>query len=158
LGFRLESSWQSLVTNKTGGKERKGTMKRILLTLLVILVLLGSFAAVGYAGYRFGYAQGIQTIAQGGTPQIRPFDEIGPRGMNNFGLDREFQRGFGPGRPMMRGFGFFSPLRWLTPIAVLALIVLFVYWLFTRSGWRLTRQTTPSASTTESVPPPPENE
>lgn len=127
-------------------------MKRILLALLSIIVLLGLFGAAGYAGYRFGYAQGAQATVNGDAPQVRRFDEFSPRGMHNFGMDREFQRGFGPGRfPMMR-FGFFSPLMWLGPIAVLALIVLFMYWLFTRSGWRVTRQTT------ESVPPKPENE
>jgi hypothetical protein len=59
----------------------------------------------------------------------------------------------------MMGFGFFFLLRWLMPLAVLGLIVLFIYWLFTRSGWRLTRQTTESIPPTQTAPPPPpENE
>lgn len=121
-------------------------MKKVMLTLLAALVLLGLFAAVGYAGYRFGYTQGAQIIANGQAPELRPFDGWGPRRMpmHDFGLDRGFgMRGF-----PMRGFGFFSPLLFLIRLAVLALILWFVYWLFTRSGWRLTRQTT------EPVPPP----
>jgi hypothetical protein len=119
-------------------------MKKVLLTLLAALVLLGLFAAVGYAGYRFGYTQGAQITANGRAPELRPFDGWGLR----FGIERGFPRGFGMrGFPMM-GFGFFSPLLFLVRLAVLALILWFVYWLFTRSGWRLTRQTT------EPVPPP----
>jgi F0F1-type ATP synthase membrane subunit b/b' len=38
------------------------------------------------------------------------------------------------------GINFFSPFRFLWNIAVLALIIWFVYWLFTKSGWRITRQ------------------
>ena len=127
-------------------------MKRILLGLLLLIVVLGLLGAVGFAGYRFGYAQGLQATDNGDLPRLRSFDEFNPRGMHGFGMDREFQRGFGPGRFPMRGFGFFSPLRWLAPLAVLALIALFFYWLMTRSGWHLTRQTT------ENVAPPPKNE
>lgn len=118
-------------------------MKKVLLSLLVIVLVLGVVAAAGFTGYRFGYAQGIQATAEGQAPQFRPFDEVGPRGMpmRDFGFEREFQRGFGMGGFPMRGFGFFSPLRFLVQLAVLALIVWFVYWLFTRSGWRLTRTT-----------------
>jgi len=125
-------------------------MKRLFLALLGIIVVLGLFGAAGYAGYRFGYAQGLQTSVNGDSirPGIRPFDEFNPRGMYGFGMDRGFERGFGRGRFPMMGFGFFSPFRWLGPLAVLVLVALFVYWLFTRSGWRLTRQTT------ESAPPP----
>jgi hypothetical protein len=125
-------------------------MKRILLTLLVILLLLGAFAATGYAGYRFGYAQGVQSTANGENPRLgpRPFDDFGPRGVPNFGFGRDFRRGFGPGRfPMIR-FGYFPPLMFLGQLVVLALIVFFIYWLFTRSSWQLTRtvQTTETQS------------
>ena len=139
-------------------------MKRILLSLLAILVVLGLFGAVGYAGYRIGYAQGIQITANGDSTRsdraLRPFDEFHARELPGFGMGRHFERDFdfGPGRVPMMGFGFFSLLRWLMPIAVLALIVLFIYWLFTRSGWRLTRQTTESVPPPTAPPPPPENE
>ena len=126
-------------------------MKKVLLTLLTVILVLGLFAAAGYAGYRFGYMRGAQITANAGTPngapnpQLRPFDNFDRRGMpmRNFGDDfgRGLRRGFGMrGFPMMgMGFGFFSPLMFLGRIFVFALIVWFIYWLFTRSGWRLTR-------------------
>jgi hypothetical protein len=140
-------------------KERK-TMKRILLTLLGIIVVAALLGAVGYAGYRYGYAQGVQVTANGEIPQFLPLDEFNRRGMHGFGMDRGFERGFERGRFPMMGFGFFSPWRWLGPLAVLTLTVLFVYWLFNRSGWRLTRQTTESTPPpSQPAPaPPPENE
>jgi hypothetical protein len=118
-------------------------MKNLLLALLVVILVLGVVAAAGFTGYRFGYAQGLQTTANGQVPQFRPFDEITPREMpgHGFGIDRGFPRGFGMGRFPMMGFGFFSPLRFLIQLVVLALVLWFVYWLFTRSGWRLTRTT-----------------
>lgn len=134
-------------------------MKRILLSLLAVVVIAGLFAATGYAGYRLGFARGAQFPANGDEiphPGLRPFDEFGPRGMpgRDFRFDREFQRGFG-----MRGFlrmrsGFFSPFTFLSQILLLALIAGLVYWLFTRSGWRLTR----TARTTETPAPPMETE
>lgn len=125
-------------------------MKKVLLTLLVVVVALGLFAAVGYTGYRFGYAQGVQTAGNGETirPGSRLFDEFGRPGMDGFGMDREFQRGIRPGGFPMRGYGFFSPLRFLAQVAVLGLIIWFVYWLFARSGWRLTR----TVQTTQTPP------
>ena len=103
-------------------------MKRILLAVISIIVLLGLFGAAGYAGYRFGYAQGTRATVNGDStrPGIRPFDDMSPRRMPHFGMDRDFQRRFGPGRFPMMGFGFLSPLRWLGPIAVLTLLVLFI--------------------------------
>jgi hypothetical protein len=128
-------------------------MKKVLLTLLAVVVVLGLFAAIGFVGYRFGYAQGIQATADGQTPDFRPFDGMGPNRMpmQNFGdrFDRNFDRGFGSGGFPMRGFGFF-PLIFIGQIAVLALIVWFVYWLFTRSGWQLTR----TVQTVEAQPKP----
>ena len=61
--------------------------------------------------------------------------------MREFGMNRDFQRGFGHGGFSMRGFGPFFFLRFLMQIVVLALILWFAYWLFTRSGWRLMRTT-----------------
>jgi len=123
-------------------------MKRVLLTLLAIIVVLGLFAVVGFAGYRFGYVQGVQraqAAANGNTtpPILRPFNDMNPRGMprDGFGFGQRFERGFGRGRFPMMGFGFLAPLFWLGRLLVLALIFWFVYWLFTRSGWRLTRET-----------------
>jgi hypothetical protein len=124
--------------------ERIGTMKRLLLTLLGIILVLGLFAAAGYTGYRVGYVQGLQqTIANGDSipRELRPFDSFGPQRMpmHNFGFERGFGRGFDRGRFPMMGFGFFSPLMFLGQIFVLALIIAFIYWVFTRSGWQITR-------------------
>lgn len=124
-------------------------MKRVLLTLLAVIVVLGLFVATGYMGYRLGFAHGIQVAANGNNaqPGARLFDDFGPRGMpmHRFG----YQRGWGgPGGFPMMGFGFFGPLMFLGRIVVLALIIWFIYWLFTRSGWHLTR-------TTQVVTPPP---
>ena len=136
-------------------------MKKILLTLLAIVLVLGLAAATGYTGYRFGYAQGAQgaqQTADGQLPEVRPFDGMGPNKMpmHNWGdrFDREFHRGFGPGRFPMKGFGFFFPLMLLGRFAILALIVWFAYWLFTRSGWKLTR----TVQTIETQPKPIEPE
>jgi hypothetical protein len=139
-------------------------MKKVLLTLLTIIVVLGLFAATGYAGYRFGLARGAQITANGNNtnpaPRLRPFDNLDRPGMpmRNFGDDfgRGIRRGLGMrGFPMMgMGFGFFGPLMFLGRIAVFALIIWFVYWLFTRSGWRLTR----TVQTTQPDPQPTEPE
>lgn len=121
-------------------------MRRVLVALVVVIAALGLFAATGYAGYRFGFAQGVQAAAAGDNlrPGFRPFDDALPRGMprNGFGFERGRHRG---GFPIL-AFGFFSPWILLGRLAVLALIVWFLYWLFTRSGWRLTRQTTAASS------------
>jgi hypothetical protein len=141
-------------------------MKRVLLTLLALLVVFGLFAVAGYAGYRFGYARGAQTVqntADGQAPELRRFDDRGPRfdrslprrmPVHDFGFERGFARGFGMrGFPGM-GFGLFSLLELLTRLAILALIIGAAYWLFTRSGWQLTR----TARTTETPPRPVEPE
>ena len=133
-------------------------MKKVLLTLLATIVVLGLFAAVGFTGYRFGYAQGARVTASGDElqRQVGPFDEFGPNRMpmREFGFNRGFHREFGMrGFPGM-GFGFLSPWTLLWRLAVLALIVWFAYWLFTRSGWRLTR--TVQTIETEAQPVEPE--
>src|SRR6266508_1779225 len=137
-------------------------MKKVLLTLLTVLVVLGLFAAAGYAGYRIGFMRGAQITANGATPnpQLRPFDNFDRHGipMPHFGDDfgRGSRRGFCMrGFPMLgMGFGVFSLFAFLARIAVFALIIWFIYWLFTRSGWRLTR-TTPIV---ENQPKPTETE
>jgi len=138
-------------------------MKKVLLTLLTVIVVLGLFAATGYAGYRFGLARGAQITANGNNPnpvpRLRPFDNLDRPGMpmRNFGDDfgRGIRRGFGMrGFPMLgMGFGFFGLFAFLIRIAVFGLIIWFIYWLFTRSGWRLTRSVTttppPAPTSTE---------
>lgn len=131
-------------------------MKRTVLTLLAVVVFLGLFTATGYAGYRIGYAQGVERNADSAAPAIRPFERMGPgrMPMHEFGFGRGFQREFRPGGfPMM---GFFPLAGFLWRIATLALIVGLVYWLFTRSGWQLTR--TQPAQTVETQAKPAETE
>ena len=119
-------------------------MRKILLSIFAIVVIAGLFAATGYTGYRLGFTQGAQSAGNGDEiprPGLRPFDRFGPREMpgHHFGFDSEFRRGFGMrGFPMMR-FGFLSPFLFLAQILLLALLAGLIYWLFTRSGWRLTR-------------------
>ena len=131
-------------------------MKRILLTLLAVVLVLGLFAAVGYSGYRLGYAQGAQSSGDGEVPRfgLRPFDDFGPRGSpgRDFEFGREFGREFGGSRTMH--FGFLPPLLGLACLAGLALILGLIYWLFTRNGWRVTRP----APVVETPPPPAETE
>ena len=127
-------------------------MKRVLLTILAVIVVLGLFAAVGLTGYRFGYARGAG-VAAGGDElqrQVGPLDGFGPKRMpmDDFGFNRGFHREFRMHGVPGIGFGFFSPLMLLGRIAILALIVWFIYWLLTRSGWRLTR----TVQTTEPEP------
>src|SRR5215510_2060194 len=95
-------------------------MKKVLLTLLGIVLILGSLGAVGFAGYRFGYMRAAQTTAKAVTPngnpnpQQHPFDHFDRHGMpfRHFGDDfgRGFHHGFRfGGFPMMgMGFGLFG--------------------------------------------------
>lgn len=118
-------------------------MKKVLLTLLAVIVIAGALAGAGYAGYRIGYAQGA--TASGNLPFPGRGGHMNPYFMPHF--DRDFGYGMQPYRSPMMGrgdFGFriFSPFRILWNIVVLALVIWFVYWLFTKSGWRITRQAT----------------
>jgi len=116
-------------------------MKKVLLTLLAVIVILGALAGAGYAGYRIGYNQGA--TASGDAQFFGRSERVNPHLMPNFGRDFDFRAQ--PFRSPMMGhgiFGFtmFSPFRILWNIAILALIIWFVYWLFTKSGWRITRE------------------
>jgi hypothetical protein len=127
-------------------------MKKVLLVLLAAIVVLGVLAGAGFVGYRIGYNQGA--ASSGNVPSFGFFERMNP----NLMPMHEFDRDWGPGSsfyrtPMMRrgdiGFNLFYPLRFLWNIAVLALVAWFVYWLFTKSGWRITRQ----AVREQEVPP-----
>jgi hypothetical protein len=148
-------------------------MKKILLSLLVIILALGLLGAAGFAGYRFGFTQGMITAsvrsnntngAGNGNGRVQPWGPgfgMMPRGrvpMNNFGYGRGFDRdGFG----MMQrgGFGFFPLLGGLLWLFFLGLIVAGIVWLINRSGWHLTRTapavvTPPPAAPVAETPPP----
>jgi hypothetical protein len=140
-------------------------MKKFLLSLVVIILTLGLLGAVGYAGYRYGFTQGMIVAsnqnnngsASGtGNGKVQPW---GPgfgmmqRGMpmHNFGYGRGLERdGFG----MMRrgGFGFFPLLGALIWLLFLGLIVAGIVWLINRSGWRLTRTATVAAAPVTPTP------
>jgi uncharacterized membrane protein len=114
-------------------------MKKVLLTLLAVIVIIGALAGAGFAGYRIGYIQG----ASGNVA----FTHMNPNLMPMQRFDRDFGPGFNNYRSPMMGRGnfginFFSPFRILWNIAILALIIWFVYWLFTKSGWQITRNAT----------------
>jgi hypothetical protein len=118
-------------------------MKKVLLTLLGVIVILGALAGAGLAGYRIGFNQGVMT--SGNSPFVGRGEQMHPNVMPN--VDRNFGFRSQPFRsPMMMergnfGIRIFSPLRILWNVAILALIIWFIYWLFTKSGWRITHQT-----------------
>ncbi len=124
-------------------------MKKVLLTLLAAVLVIGVLAGAGFAGYRIGYTHGAQASANGDAPLFGRFERFGPERMpmHNFGrdpdrgfdrgLDRSFPRGEFQLMHRGRGFGMFSPLMFLAHIAIWALVIGLVYLLFTRSGLRL---------------------
>ena len=124
-------------------------MKKVILSIIGAVLIIGSFAGAGFAGYRIGYSHGVQASANGDAPLFGRFERFGPERipMPNFGRDfnRGFERGFdhdflrGKFHMMQRGhgFGIFSPLMFLAHIAIWALIIGLVYLLFRRSGLRL---------------------
>lgn len=128
-------------------------MKNILLSLLVAVLVLGALGVAGFAGYRYGFNQGMLSASDGNGQFFGPGFELRRMPMLDFG----FQRGFGRDSFGMMGGGFgfgfpFGPLLrllvWGLVIGVLVAVIL----LATRSGWRLTR-TTPVSETS----PPPSN-
>ena len=118
-------------------------MKRVVLSLLAIIVILGALGAAGFAVYQYGYRQGA-LVSSGGNAQLPPgHPNVGPFGMPRDGFG--FRHGFGHGFGMMprgMGFGILSPLFFLLRLAFWALVLWALYMLITRSGWRLTRETT----------------
>lgn len=132
-------------------------MKRVLFILLGAILVIGALAGAGFAGYRIGFSQGAGVSAKSDNPLPVHPDRFGPQGVPPHNFDRDFDRGFNRDIPrggfrMLRrggGFGFFGPLMFLGHIAFWGLIILLVYLLFTRSGWRLTR----TQQTVQSAPP-----
>ena len=131
-------------------------MKKVFLTLLAVIVVVAALVGAGYGGYRIGYTDGATGSDNG--PFFGRSYHMNPNQMPFHRFDNDFNRGFNRGfgfnqHPMMRpdgyhsfgiGYGYFSPLHILWNVAVLALIAWFVYWLFTKSGWQITRTADPS--------------
>jgi len=144
-------------------------MKRVLLTLLGIILVVGVLAGAGFAGYRIGYRQAA-TVSKDGTKQPAPRNrDFGLQGtpMHNFGnnSDRDFNRGFGPGGFGMRShgmrFGFFPPFMFLVHIAVWGLVIWLAFRLIKGSGWKISRTQQTVASPRAEVAAPadkPEND
>jgi hypothetical protein len=132
-------------------------MKRILFILLGGILVIGALAGAGFAGYRIGFSQGARVSANSDNLlRVLP-DRFGPQGMPPHNFDRDFGRGFNRDIPrggfrMLRrggGFGIFGPIMFMAHIAFWGLLIMLVYLLFTRSGWRLTRK----EQTVQSAPP-----
>lgn len=80
-------------------------MKKVLLTLLAVIVVAGALAGAGYMGYRIGYNNG--TTGSGNMPAFGRFYRMDPNKMTMLNFGKDFDRG--PGRdfgfnqhPMMR--------------------------------------------------------
>jgi len=127
-------------------------MKKILLTLLGIILVAGVLAGAGFAGYRIGYNHGALASADG-TVQLAPMGRgFGHQGMPMHNFNQGFERGFdqriGPGDFGMLGrggvmrFNFFSPFHFIIRLTVFGLIIWLAYKLIKGSGWKLalTRQ------------------
>ena len=127
-------------------------MKKILLTLLVVVVALGLLAGAGFAGYRIGYANGTST--NGAAPGFGRSFQMHPQLMPHDDFSRGFEHNsmMRPGGFNGRNMGFFSPLRSLWNIAILGLVIWFIYWLFTKSGWQISRKME-SAAKSDSTDP-----
>ena len=131
-------------------------MKKVLLSLLAAVLILGALGAAGLTGYRYGFDQGRLSVSNGNDEFPAPKFGFGPQRMprHNFGFHHEFGAGgFGTMQRGMR-FGFFSPLIFLTRIAFWMLVIWAVYTLMARSGWRLTK----TAQTTETQTKPAQTE
>jgi len=137
-------------------------MKRVLFTLLGIVLVVGVLAGAGFAGYRMGYMRGVAATNNGTVkviPQVRDFV---PGGLPMHNFERGFNRGFGPGgmgfgmmeRGMLHrgGFGFFAPLFLLARVAFWGLIIWLVYKVIQNSGWTLTRKPADAPKVEASAP------
>ena len=115
-------------------------MKKVLLTLLAVVLLVAALGAAGMVGYRYGYSQGILSAASSDSTAVIPRFNVNPHGMYMRGFDHDFGRGnFGMMGHGGMGFGFFTPLMFVVRIAFWVLVIWAVYMLVTRSGWRLTK-------------------
>lgn len=109
-------------------------MKTWIIRILIAVLVIGAFAAVGFAGYRIGFSHGAQFSGNENAPRFtQPFHR---GGMPEF-ADGFHQRGFHM-TPHARGFGLASPFFALIKIALLGLLVWAGYKLFTSAGWQLT--------------------
>lgn len=142
-------------------------MKKVLLSLLVIVIVLGLLGAASYAGYRYGLTQGMAAASIGMNDRsVGPQLGMSPRGMpmHEVGFQRGFDRdGFGLIGRGAFGFSLFPLFGLLVWLLLLGLIGVGIYWLVIRSGLRLTRTapapvTTTTPTVVETPPPAPTEE
>ncbi len=121
-------------------------MKKWIGFTLGVVLTLGALAAVGWAGYHVGFAQGARSVAQNtrDRPQEFPrppgfdkdFNRTGPdfseKGFDFHGFDRRH-----------RGIPSFLPIRGLVRATVLGLLLLSVYVIYRKSGWQFVRTNLP---------------
>ncbi len=82
-------------------------MKKVLLTLLAAIVVLGALAGAGYAGYRIGFAQGA--ISSGNAPFIGRSERMSPGYMPMMpNFDRDFGLRVQPYRTPTMGWDVFG--------------------------------------------------
>lgn len=116
-------------------------MKKWIVRILIAVLAIGAFAAVGFLGYRVGFGHGARSSVN--LENLAPFAERSERDKMPdapFGFqNHEFQRGFPQREFQMRhggGFGF-SAFMFLGRIALLGLIIWLAYMIFKGNGWQL---------------------
>ncbi len=118
-------------------------MKKWIVRILIAVLVIGAFAAVGFVGYRVGLGHGAQLSGDVDKNTVRGAEPFHRGGMPDFQFGfqgREFQRGFQEHGFQMRhrgGFGFMPPFMPLIQVALLGLMIWFAYKMFKGNGWTL---------------------
>src|SRR5688572_28683520 len=136
-------------------------MKKVILSIIGVVLIIGLFAGAGFAGYRIGYTRGVQASTNGDAPLFSRFERFGPQKMPmpSFGkdFDRGFDHDFPRGRfPIMQrghGSGILYPLMLLSHLALWVLVIGLICVLFTRSGLRLSLTKQPVQNPPTNVEP-----
>lgn len=118
-------------------------MKKWIVRILIAVLVIGAFTAVGFVGYRVGVSHGAQFSSDVDKNPARGAEPFHRGGMPDFQFGfqgREFQRGFQEHGFQMRhrgGFGFMPPFMPLIYVALLGLMIWFAYKMFKGNGWTL---------------------
>ena len=136
-------------------------MKKWIVRILLAVVVIGAFAAVGFVGYRIGLSHGAQFSGDLPKNIVRGAEPFEHRGMPEFQFGfqgQDFQRGFQERGFQMRhrgGFGFMPPFMPLVYVTLLGLAIWFAYKMFKGNGWTLslTRVQPVEHSSTEAETP-----
>ena len=68
-------------------------MKKVILSIIGVVLIIGLFAGAGFAGYRIGYTRGVQASANGDAPLFGRFERFGPQKMPMPSFGKDFDRG-----------------------------------------------------------------